>query len=244
MAQKMLVVAAHVGDFVWRSGGSIAKYVNNGHEVHVIVLSYGLRGESKDYWKSSGANYADGVITRRKEGEEAARILGVTSIQFCEYEDYPLEMYKERLEDLAREMRRIRPDFIVTHDKEIDVFNPDHNLTSQSVSKAYNIASGAGAYCDGFPVSPRQTPMFGFEPHNTEICNFSPQIYIDITSEMEKKNEAMAVCKSQKGMPPHYVRKAEVRAAQCAVRGNRSDCKYAEAFSSYGPIAAHGYFVW
>lgn len=244
MKKTMLVIAAHMGDFVWRSGGSIAKYAQEGHDVYVIVMSYGARGESKDYWKTPNANLEDCKKTRRREGEAAARILGVKQIIFYEYEDYPLSMDVARYERLATDIRRIRPDFILTHDREDDVFNPDHNLVSRSVMQAYQIASGAGAFCEGEPVSPRQTPMFGFEPHNTEICNFKPWIYIDITEYFEKKAEAMAVCQSQKGMAVHYKRKAELRAAQCAGRGNNAGCKYAEAFSSYGPIAAYGYFVW
>ncbi|PWM21249.1 MAG: PIG-L domain-containing protein, partial [Oscillospiraceae bacterium] len=37
MAEKMMVVAAHMGDFVWRCGGSIAKYAQEGNEVLVLV---------------------------------------------------------------------------------------------------------------------------------------------------------------------------------------------------------------
>jgi len=124
------------------------------------------------------------------------------------------------------------------------VFNPDHNLTSQAVLKAYNIASGAGASLDGLPVSPRQTPIFGFEPHNTEACRFRPGLYIDITPVMETKVAAIKLCESQAGMLGPYIRKAETRGEQCRVRGGRPGCRYAEAFSSYGPIAKHGYFVW
>lgn len=47
--EKMLVVAAHIGDYLWRCGGSIAKYVAEGTEVKVIILSDGLRGEANDY---------------------------------------------------------------------------------------------------------------------------------------------------------------------------------------------------
>lgn len=242
MNQKMLVIAAHMGDFIWRCGGTIAKYVNCGCEVRVIVLSYGSRGESKDYWAAGNGTIAGCDETRRKEGLAAAKILGVSSIEFCGYEDYPLAMDKTRIEKLATEIRAFRPDFIVTHDREDDVFNPDHNLTRQSVMTAYQTASGAG-YLDGYPTAPRQTPIFGFEPHNTEICHFVPDIYIDITEVMDQKIAAMEVCQSQKGMCRQYIRKAETRAAQCSGRGNKK-CSYAEAFTRFEPIANYGYFVW
>ena len=242
VAQKMMVIAAHMGDFIWRCGGAIAKYADMGWDVRVIVLSYGSRGEAKNYWSNPGGNLEECNQRRREEGMRAAEILGVSSIEFYEFEDYPLMMDKGRLEKLATEIRRFRPDFIVTHDREDDIFNPDHNLTRRSVMAAYQIASGAG-YRDGFDTAPRQTPIFGFEPHNTEICHFMPQIYIDISDVMERKIAAMEGCQTQKGMCAQYINKAETRAAQCNGRGNKT-CTYAEAFSRFGPIAKHGYFVW
>lgn len=38
--KKVLVVSAHAADYVWRSGGTIAKYIKHGAEVHVVVLSF------------------------------------------------------------------------------------------------------------------------------------------------------------------------------------------------------------
>lgn len=242
--QKMLVVCAHVGDFVWRSGGTIAKYAGEGHEIYVIALSYGIRGESNGYWKQSGGSIEECRRVRRLEGEESARILGVTDIEFCDYQDYPLSMDAGRIDELACRIRAIRPDFIITHDKEADPFNPDHNLTSDALRTAYTIASGAGAPCNGLPVAPRQTPMFGFEPHMTEISAFKPGIYIDISQVFTVKEAAMACCKTQANMAAHYIRKAQIRASECANRGGVSDCRYAEAFSTWGAVCMHGHFVW
>jgi hypothetical protein len=35
MSQKMMVVAAHMGDFIWQCGGAIAKYADCGHEIQI-----------------------------------------------------------------------------------------------------------------------------------------------------------------------------------------------------------------
>ncbi|NCB35841.1 MAG: PIG-L family deacetylase, partial [Clostridia bacterium] len=39
--QRLLVVSAHAADYIWRSGGTIAKYVAAGAHVEVVVLSFG-----------------------------------------------------------------------------------------------------------------------------------------------------------------------------------------------------------
>lgn len=41
---NLLVVSAHAGDFICRAGGTIAKYVKEGANVTLIILSYGARG--------------------------------------------------------------------------------------------------------------------------------------------------------------------------------------------------------
>lgn len=244
MDEKMLVVSAHVGDFVWRSAGTIAKYVKKGAQVDVIVLTYGARGESAAFYKDHGGTLEECKKVRRAEGERAAEVLGVHSIQFCDYEDFPLNMDRPRLEWLAEQFRLIRPDFILTHDRGKDRVNPDHTKTAEAVMKAYSIASAYGAPCNGAPVAPRQTPMFGFEPMSPEACDYKPDIYIDITEEWEQKLAAMKCLETQKASMDAYVQKAILRASYCSGRGGRKNCKYAESFSMYGPVYAYDAFVW
>lgn len=35
--KRILVVSAHAADYVWRSGGTIAKYIKHGANVDVVV---------------------------------------------------------------------------------------------------------------------------------------------------------------------------------------------------------------
>lgn len=239
---KILVVAGHIGDFVWRSGGAIARYARQGSRIRLIIVSDGLRGEANDYWKTEGANAEDGLKQRRREGTEAAKILGVETLEFWGLKDYPMTVGEEDAEKLAHEIREFRPNLILTHSA-FDAFNPDHNAVHQLVQKAHAAATGAG-FLDGKEVSPRQTPIFGFEPHVTEISGFQPVVYVDITDVFETKCRAMKVFSSQPGMFAAYTRKAETRANEAAGRGSRPGCRYAEAFSIYHPIAASGGFVW
>lgn len=244
MREKMLVVSAHVGDFVWRSAGTIAKYVKKGAEVHVIVLSYGARGESGVFYKQKRGTLEECKRIRREEAEKAAGVLGIQSIVFCDYEDFSLEVDEEGLEWLAERFRNIRPDFILTHDKEKDFINPDHTKAAQAVMKAYAIASAKGASCHGTETLPRHIPMFGFEPMSPEACNYKPDIYIDITEEWEQKLNAMQCLKTQNGSMDAYIQKAILRASYCSGRGGCKGCRYAESFSMYAPVYAYDAFVW
>ena len=242
MGQRMMVIAAHMGDFVWRCGGSIAKYTEEGNEVLVLVLSSGIRGEANDYWAKEGANMEAGISERLSEGKRAAGALGVKNFEFWNLPDYPMPIGTELIEKLAHKMREFRPDFVVTHDV-YDAYNPDHDAVREAVRKAYAAAFGAG-FQDGLQVLPRRMTIFGFEPHNTELCGFKPGIYVDITAQIEKKQAAMRVFQSQPSMYHAYMRKAEIRGSEAAARCGCKGCRYAEAFTLGGPIGASGRFVW
>lgn len=238
MDQKlhMLVISAHVGDFIWRSAGTIAKYTQMGAVVDVLVLTYGARGESGAYWKQPGATMEGCIACRRSEAETAAALLGVNQLKFCGYDDFPLLMEESRLTDLAHHIAECDPDLILTHDLGRDAGNMDHTRTGEAVMQACAIARAK--------LGSHYTPIFGFEPMNPEMCGFQPDLYIDITDQYDRKQAAMECLKTQKRSLPSYVEKAKLRGSHCSTRGGRADCKYAEAFTMMGPIYSHNAFVW
>lgn len=215
-SRNILVVAAHVGDFVWRAGGTIAKCVKLGIEVNLVVLSYGLRGESNGYWAQEGSTMEEGKVLRKVEGQNAAHVLGIKNVEFWEYEDYPMFLDKERLERLAAKIAAHKPELILTHDSKRDVFNTDHTLIGRKIYDARLMA--------GMP----HIPVWGFEPHVPDLCDFVPGAVIDISDVITVKYEAMqAYAKTQKSMFAPYMTKAVLRAAQAGIPG----CTHAEAFA-------------
>lgn len=231
MKQTMLIICAYPSDFVWEAGATIARYTKEGHAVHIVVLADG-ENESRAY------------VTAREEARRAASVLGVAPLIFCGYNDKPLVMEADRCEALACTIREIRPDLIVTHARERDITQPNYFYTSEAVRFAYTIASAAGASRNRQPVSPRQTPMFGFEPSSPEIAKWLPGFMIDATPFWEMKEQAMNELKSEQERIRIVTERALIRGVHCAGRGGKTGSKYAEAFSAYGPIYAHGYFVW
>lgn len=227
MEKKVLVIAAHIGDFVWRSGGTIAKYTKAGAEVNLIVMTYGIRGECNAYWKKN----PEGTVKecsdmRRKEGETAAEILGIKNVEIMDYEDYPMEITEERIQSLAGLVRKYAPDIILTHDNAIDPYNSDHTNIGDYVYRAVAIAAAAGAELDGLKAV-KKPKVYGFEPHVPEDSSFVPEIYIDITDVQSIKEDAMKAYGSQKNMYSAYVNRARMRAQQMA----KKDCRFAECFT-------------
>ncbi len=232
--KKMLVFSAHAGDFVWRAGGTIAKYISEGAEVNLVVFSFGVRGESNDLWKAEGQTTENVKRIREKEALEAADILGLKDVEFWDFEDYPIYFDRERLDRIIVKIREFRPDIILTHDSR-DAFNPDHDNTNKAVFQASVAANSAGALYDGLK-STKQMRLFGFEPHQTEISGYVPGSFIDITSTYDQKVRAMKCFQAQQHLIEYYTQRAFMRGNHARRISGVNSYKYAESFSNFFPV--------
>jgi 4-oxalomesaconate hydratase len=231
---NVLVVSAHAADFVWRAGGTIAKYIKNGANVKVIVLSFGVRGESNDLWNTSGQTVENVKRIRREESQQAANCLGVTDLEFWDYDDYYMELDdNDRINRLATVMRKFKPYHIITHGDK-DVFNPDHDAVSKFAFKASVLAISNGVNLDNLPII-KQTRLFGFESHQPEICDFKPEVIIDITESYEMKIAAMQCFKAQQHLIEYYTIRAFVRGNHARRISGKNSYKYAETFTRFFP---------
>src|SRR5215467_14004626 len=127
--QMVLVICAHVADFVWRAGGAIALYSSRGHKVRVLCLSYGERGESQGLWKKEGMTLERVKQVRHEEASKAAEVLGA-EIRFFDAGDYPLKPTDALVEELVQEFRGYRPTCAMTHTP-MDPYNGDHGEASR-----------------------------------------------------------------------------------------------------------------
>lgn len=234
--KKMLVVSAHAADYVWRAGGTIAKYIKHGAEVHLVILSFGGRGESNDLWKQPEATAESVKSIRKAETQEAAGLLGLRHVEFWDLQDYPIRTNDELDERMVKKIRQVRPDIILTHDRNgEDVLNPDHNQVSQWVFRCSIMANSAGVRMEDLPHT-RQMRLFGFEPHQTELSKFVPGSFVDITETYEQKVAAMKCFKAQSHLIQYYTDRAFLRGNHARrISGNQS-YRYAECFSNFFPV--------
>ncbi len=231
MSRRILVIGAHSADFVWRAGGAIAKATANGGTARVIALSYGERGESGELWKQEGQTVENVKKVRHAEAERAANILGA-DFRALDMGDYPLQIGGEELIRIGDEIREFAPDVLVTH-TDTDPFNPDHPAAHHAVVRARTLAAGAGV-SSAFPTI-RPPELMLFEPHQPELCNFTPTTFVDITPVVEAKREAMAAMQSQVYLQTYYDQRAEQRGNHARRATGNNDVRYAEAFQRVLP---------
>jgi 4-oxalomesaconate hydratase len=231
MSRRLLVIGAHAADFVWRAGGAIAVATRAGGTAQVIALSYGERGESGELWKQEGQTVEAVKRVRHAEAEQAAAALGA-ELKALDFGDYPLEVGAERLAQVVDAIREFAPDVVVTH-TDTDPFNPDHPVAHDVVLRARALAAGAGV-ASAFE-SIRPPDLFLFEPHQPELCNFTPTTFVDITPVIEAKREAMAAMAAQQYLQTYYDQRAEQRAHHARRASGRREVRYAEAFQRVLP---------
>ncbi len=205
----VLVISAHAGDFVWRAGGAMALAAARGAPVTVVCLTFGERGESARAWRE-GKQLDEIKAIRRDEAASAASVLGA-SIEFLDAGDYPLRESAELVDQIVRCYRRISPAVVLTHPL-ADPYNPDHAAAARMTLQARVLAQAAGYEAPGEPLG--APPVFLFEPHQPEQCDFKPQVLLDITQVFAVKRRAMEALVAQQHMWEYYTDLARRRGVQ------------------------------
>lgn len=98
---NILAIGAHPDDIEFGCGGTLVKYVDRGHRVHLMVLTEGGQGGD--------------VALRRQEQEAARRVIGADRIHWGGYEDTHLNADRELIDRIESVMHALCPDFIFCH---------------------------------------------------------------------------------------------------------------------------------
>jgi 4-oxalomesaconate hydratase len=232
-ARKLMVIGAHSADFVWRAGGACAVATRNGGTAKVIALSYGERGESGELWKEEGQTIENVKKVRHGEAERAAQALGAT-FECLDLGDYPLDIDRDALGLISDKIREFAPDVLITH-TDTDPFNPDHPIAHAAVNRARGLAAGAGVSSAFKTITP--PVLYLFEPHQPELCNFTPNTFVDITNVLDAKLKAMEEMKAQKYLQTYYAQRADQRGNHARRSSGNQDIRQAEAFQRVTPNA-------
>ncbi|MBR2376385.1 MAG: PIG-L family deacetylase [Clostridia bacterium] len=181
---NILAIGAHPDDIEESCGGTLAKYVKQGHKVFTATATNGNIG-------SATLPMDEIARIRKEEARRAAAIIGAEYICL----DYDDEMF---FEDKAARInfinlvRYCKADVILTHSPHD--YNPDHELTSKIINDIAvmipiaKIETKAKPY-DKIPIIAYFEPVHGL--------GFIPTEYVDITEEIEIKKAMCAEHKSQ-----------------------------------------------
>ena len=114
-----------------------------------------------------------------------------------------------------------------------DPYNIDHPKACEIAMKARILAQAPGVPGDGEVIG--APPVFLFEPHQPEMCNFKPQVILNIDEVWDIKRKTFEILAAQKHLWAYYERVA----LQRGVQGGRNTGKpmtYGEAYQRLFPM--------
>ncbi|MDQ6617107.1 MAG: PIG-L family deacetylase [Actinomycetota bacterium] len=217
-----LAIYAHPDDPEVSCGGTLARWAAAGTEVMVCICADGDKGSLDP--TVDGATLA---ALRREEVNAAGEILGVAGHHFLGYGDGGLEDDAELRGRLVALIRALKPEAVLCPDPTAVFFGQhyanhrDHRVVGWATLDA--VAPAA--------ANPHYFPAAG-PAHQASVLYLSgtvePDAWVDITSMVERKAQAVACHASQVGEPGAWLRTVVRQRAEAG--GRRAGVAYAEGF--------------
>lgn len=226
---RVLVISAHPDDPDFGSGGTVARLTRDGVSVGYVICTDGSQGG-----EDPAVPDAELTRVRYQEQRDAAARVGVTDVVFLGFRDGHLEPNVELRRAVTAEIRRFKPDAVITHsplrdlDVPIGASHPDHLAVGEATLAAvYPDARNPRAYRDLLAV--------GLEAHVVREVWMpaftAPDKVVDITDTIDDKLAALQCHASQfqkpgleEGAPGKWVRERSAKV------GEKHGFKYAEGF--------------
>lgn len=204
---KILAVGAHLDDIEIACGGTLAKAIENGHDVKVLIMS------------KSGYTNKDGKIQREndvavREGTNALHVLGIQDIEILDFPTKDIPWHSDVVNAIDVCISDYKPDIIFTH----------HPFDTHQAHAGVSNATIAAAR--------RKNTIFFYEPitpSGRSYVAFKPDLVVDIEGTVEKKIASLKEHKSEyhKFGAEDWIDGIHAR---CGFRGYEIGKKYAEAF--------------
>ena len=202
MRKRILVATAHPDDADIMAGGTVARWLDEGHEVHSLIFTRGDKGHD-----DPGMAPERVATLRESEQRAAAAILGGPRLTFLDFADGELAWSGPSLAEAATRLIRLeRPDIVVTHDPyggapgyREPQLHPDHRAVGLAVVEAcYFRAPG--------PLFYRDHAVAGLGPHRVSeillIMSDNIDHIVDIAETFERKVRAVRAHATQFGKHP------------------------------------------
>lgn len=155
-----MAVLAHPDDESLGMGGTLAKYARDGVDVFLLTATRGDGGRFRGLARGDPEHPGRSALATIREAElrAAAAVLGLREVTVLDYEDQHLDAANpsEAIVHIARELRRVRPDVVLTFGPDGAYGHPDHIAISQFATAAV-IAAADSTFAVG-DVESRSTP--------------------------------------------------------------------------------------
>jgi LmbE family N-acetylglucosaminyl deacetylase len=160
---NILAIGAHPDDIEIGCGGTLVKYAEHGHQIHLMILTGGEQGGHRS--------------ARRKEQTDSARIVGAKRIFWGQYKDTKVGVDRQLIQRIEQVIAKVDPLFIFVHYGDDTHQDHRHLATCTVTATRYT-----------------RNVLF-YEGPTTQ--NFTPTVFVNIGSVLDKKLEALRAHDSQ-----------------------------------------------
>jgi len=211
----ILVIAPHPDDEVLGCGGAIAHHVARGDMVHVLVVT---RGDPEIF---------PPAIIERTRGElaKAHQVLGVSGVEFLDFPAPKLDLIAgyQLTDAIGKKLKQLAPRTLyLPHRGDL---HADHRKVFDAALVAARPINGCSVKTILCYETLSETE-WGY-PFGDDV--FSPTVYIDISSHLERKLQALSCYQSQL-LPAPHPRSLQSIEALAHHRGSTINAAAAEAF--------------
>ena len=207
-----MVIAAHPDDADFGPAGTAARWIDEGSSGWLVCCTSGDQGgEDPD------ADPLELSALREREQRAAADVIGYLGVSFLHHPDGALANDLPLRELLVREIRTFRPDAVFATDPEL-IFH-----SGGGVNHTDHRAAGLAAVDAVYPAArnPMAFPALAREwlaAHNVRrlylFWSERPDAWVDVTSTLQRKLDALAEHRSQITDPDRLVTRIREWAAQ------------------------------
>src|SRR5512142_691370 len=193
--ESAMAIVAHPDDIEFGFAGTMARWARAGARISYVLCTSGDVGIAEP-----GMTRARAAEIREAEAREAARIAGASEIIFLGEPDGMLQATLELRKKLVREIRRFRPEVIVTGDPTVvfagaDYINhPDHRAAAQAALDATFPAAGQPNLFEELA----EEGLHAHKPRKVYVNVWEGgDVFINITETIDTKIAALRAHKSQ-----------------------------------------------
>ncbi len=223
--ESAMAIVAHPDDIEFSCVGTMARWARAGARISYVLCTSGDVGIAKP-----GMTRAQAAEIREAEAREAARIAGASEIIFLHEPDGMLQATLALRMKLVREIRRFRPEVIVTGDPTVifagsDYLNhPDHRAASLAALEAAFPAAGQPNLFEELG----EEGLTAYKPRRVyvNVWDNKADVYVNIEDTIDIKVDALRAHKSQMGDwdPAEQIKEWAASSAQ------GKEMAYAEAY--------------
>jgi LmbE family N-acetylglucosaminyl deacetylase len=193
--KRVMVIVAHPDDIEFSCAGTIARWVREGAEVCYVLVTSGDVG-------INDASISKEEATRIRETEQtaAAAVVGVHNVVYLREPDGMVEATMELRKKLVREIRKFKPDTVITGDPQVlwagdgYINHPDHRAVALAAVDAIFPAAGQPALFselreEGLDAhKPYKVYVQAWEKADTFV-NISDTIHLKVAALREHKSQ-------------------------------------------------------